>query len=208
MVWLALVLIASILFALFWRFVPAGRRHWPVIAFAVGLGLAGYGWQGNALLPASPARPSQDVAAQSPAPVMAPPAAFSSEGEYLGYADAMLRIGQSEKAVTLLTGGVEKHPQNADLWVALANALIVHGKGTVSPAARFAIRKAGSLSPGNFSVLFLTGLDLAQQEKLEDARTIWAAMLARSPADAPWRADLEQRVKAIDEVLSPQLQQP
>ena len=46
------------------------------------------------------------------------------------------------------------------------------------------------------------GLAMAQSGRLAEARGLWAELLARSPADAPWRADLEQRLQKLDAFIA------
>ena len=41
------------------------------------------------------------------------------------------------------------------------------------------------------------GLAFAQAGQIDRAEQIWRDLLARAPADAPWRADLEQRLAMI-----------
>jgi cytochrome c-type biogenesis protein CcmH len=50
------------------------------------------------------------------------------------------------------------------------------------------------------------GLALAQTGRLAEARTLWAQLLARSPADAPYRADLQERVARIESMMAEQAQ--
>ena len=46
------------------------------------------------------------------------------------------------------------------------------------------------------------GMALAQSGRLAEARTIWAELLARAPAQAGYRADLEARLARIDRTKS------
>jgi cytochrome c-type biogenesis protein CcmH/NrfG len=44
------------------------------------------------------------------------------------------------------------------------------------------------------------GLAYAQAGQLDRAEQIWRGLLDRSPKDAPWRADVEQRLAEIEQM--------
>ncbi|RYD42391.1 MAG: cytochrome c biogenesis factor, partial [Sphingomonadales bacterium] len=92
-----------------------------------------------------------------------------------------------------------------DLWVGLGNALAAHGGGVMSPAAALAFDEAAKRDPSHPAPPFFAGLALAQGGDLKGAETVWSQLLARSPADAPWRADLEMRLTQLRQALGPQL---
>jgi len=72
----------------------------------------------------------------------------------------------------------------------------------ITPAAQFAFQKAASIDPAHPGPPFFMGLALAQSGRLPDARAVWSELLERSPADAPWRADLAARIQRIDSMLA------
>jgi cytochrome c-type biogenesis protein CcmH len=144
-----LVLIA---FAIVWRFAKLPRYGVELAAAAVLLGVAGYAWQGN------PSEPGTSIEARD-APNKLDPSTvasrqnmmgkFGTEAQWLDYADTMIRMGQTQMAVLAMRSGIRDNPKNPDLWVGLGNALVAHGNGLVSPAARFAYNHAAQLSPNH-----------------------------------------------------------
>jgi cytochrome c-type biogenesis protein CcmH len=93
---------------------------------------------------------------------------------------------------------VQQSPNNADLWVGLGNALVIHGGGMMSPAAQLAFDRAARISPEHPGPPFFMGMAYAQAGQIEKAAEIWRALLARAPADAPWRPDLEKRIAELE----------
>lgn len=175
-----------------------------LMAAAFFLGIAGYAWQGS---------PDQESAAKAPreAELAADEtlaATRDSMGERFGdaqqwliLADAQSRQGKFTSAATILRNAVKEHPQNVDLWVALGNALVGHSDGFLSPASQFAFQQAAGIAPEHPAPPFFLGLSLAQSGRLEDARAIWRELYDRTPEEAPWRADLEQRLARIDGMI-------
>ena len=103
----------------------------------------------------------------------------------------------TEGAAQAAQNGIENDPDNPDLWVGLANALILHGGGQMNAAAELALNRAAELDPEHPGPAFFFGLAAAQAGQYDEAERLWSAMLARSPEDALYRADLEQRLAEI-----------
>ncbi len=200
MAWGIVAGLVVIAFAVLWRFARLPRYATELTAAAILLGIGGYALQG------SPMQRGTSVTARD-APDKLDPALVSSrqnmmgrfgnEAQWLDYSDTMMRMGQTQMAVLAMRSGIRDNPKNPDLWVGLGNALVAHGGGLVSPAARFAYEQAARLSPKHPGPPFFLGVALAQEGKTEEAAKTWTDLLARSPADAPWRADLEARLAAI-----------
>lgn len=191
---------ALVAFGLLWRFGGLTRSALELAGAALLLGVAGYAWQG------APDKPGVSIAAREAASKSNPDTVaarkdmmgqFGNEAAWLDFADTMTKMGQTQGAVLAIRSGIRDNPKSANLWVGLGNALIAHGDGFVSPAARFAFQQAAQLSPGHPGPPFFLGVAYAQQGRTEDAAKVWIALLRRSPPDAPWRTDVEQRLAAI-----------
>ncbi len=63
-------------------------------------------------------------------------------------------------------------------------------------AARF-LAEALPRAPDHIGLRFLTGLAEARSGRPETARTLWRALVADAPADAPWRAMVERRMQDL-----------
>lgn len=212
MSWLAVILIALSGFAAMVWLLKVPRAGWTVIAIALLLGLGGYGLQARPDLPGAPKPAAERMAADPTASVVARQALAGREGmsgnRWLVIADALSRHGQYGDAAQVLLGAVEKQPKDAEAWLAMANALVDHSEGTLSPASLYAFRQAADAAPGHPGPPFFLGLALARSGRLAEARQMWAQLLAAAPADTPWRQDLADRLARLDEFIARQAGPP
>ena len=184
---------------------PAAAR--PLAGAAVMLGLAGYALQGSPSLPGHPVAAASEPdgfgeAITDQRQGMAD--RFGPAAQWLGMSDGFARTGKTRLAAQTLEKGLDKYPDNVDLWVGLGNALVAHGGGTMSPAAALAFDEAAKRDPTHPAPPFFAGLALAQGGDLKGAEAVWGELLSRSPADAPWRPDLEMRLAQLRQALGPQ----
>ena len=134
------------------RLMKQPRAGWEAVGAALLLGVAGYGMQGSPGLPGAPKEPVERVAGNSAEMVEARKSldvGSPSDNKWSVIADAFARNGQYADAAGVLLGAVDKQPANSDAWLALANALVGHAEGTLSPAALYAYRHAAEAAPAH-----------------------------------------------------------
>ncbi|MEZ5737603.1 MAG: tetratricopeptide repeat protein [Novosphingobium sp.] len=208
MSWALVILLAALAFCMLAFVLKAPRKGWEAIGAALLLGVAGYGLQASPGLSGAP-KPPQQTVSNDPASLVEARRSLEGEGAPLGdsrvvIADALARNGQFANAAAMLRVAVEQNPNNGEAWLALANALVSHADGLLSPASLFAFRKAAEAEPDHPGPPFFLGLALAQSGRLGEARALWADLLERSPPEAPWRADLEARLSRLDQFIASQ----
>lgn len=181
------------------------RRAASAIALSmiplVSLGL--YGALGS---PHLPARPLADVMAErgendlfrSIARIESHLAA--TPGDAKGWAllgPIYLRMGRAADAANAYRRIIEIEGESAPRLLDYAQAQIAADGGIVNAPARRAIDKGLELAPADPQARFLSALTLEQDGKEADARRLYGELLANAPADAPWRAMVEQRLAGL-----------
>lgn len=209
MIWIFVALLAAASFAAMVRVLKLPRRMWELVGAALLVGVAGYALQGSPGQAGSPKAPLQTHEASAAALVaerqkLGSSASAGQPNQWQIISDALARHGQFAEAAAVLQGATAQNPRNADAWLAMGNALVGHAEGFLSPAALHAYRKAGEADPGHPGPPFFLGAALIQSGRIAEGRALWAELLARSPAEAPWRADLAARLTQLDAMLAQQ----
>lgn len=208
MTWVMVFGLAAVVFGAMVVFFKTPRGGWEAIGAALLVGIAGFASQASPGLPSAPKEPAEQPQASGEALVDARKALSEQNvppsSQWTVVADAFSRRGQFAEAAGVVRGAIAKDPNNADAWLALANNLVAHADGNLSPAALYAYRRAALADPQHPGPPFFMGLALAQSGRLDEGRAVWADLLARSPKEAPWRADLEQRLGELDAFIARQ----
>jgi cytochrome c-type biogenesis protein CcmH len=89
---------------------------------------------------------------------------------------------------------------SAELYANLAEALVFQNKGLLTTQSVAAAKEALKLDPKHPKARYYDALGAAQDGKREEARKSFEALLAESPANAPWRRAVETQIAN----LSPQ----
>lgn len=205
MTWLPIVLLALIIFGVGAFVLRMPRQGWAVLGAVLAFGLAGYAWQGHPGMAGAPKQAEED-ATRSGEVIVSVRRAMYDTGQppsgYLTVSDGFARRGRFEAAAQLLRGGLRDNPSDAEGWLALANALIEHSGGQVTPAALLAFKRSESAMPGHPGPAYFLGIAYLRSGNPKDARDTWADLLGKTPADAPWRGDLEARIAQLDAAMA------
>lgn len=170
------------------------------------LGLGGYALRGAPEASGTQARHSMPdtlgaraAAAQARTRLLKDPADIPA---WIALSVALGSTGKTEQAAEGLTRALAAMPDQPDLWVALGESLVAHNKGLVSPAARLAFDRASRIAPDHPAPRYYLGLAWLQAGKPDQALETWQALLASTPADAPWRDNIVRKVKAAQTMIA------
>lgn len=170
------------------------------------LGLGGYALRGAPEASGTQARHSMPdtpgaraAAAQARTRLLKDPADIPA---WIALSVALGSAGKTEQAAEGLTRALAAMPDQPDLWVALGESLVAHNKGLVSPAARLAFDRASRIAPDHPAPRYYLGLAWLQAGKPDQALETWQALLAATPADAPWRDNIVRKVKAAQTMIA------
>lgn len=180
------------------------RLLWTTVATALVLGCAGYAVQGRPGLGEAKPRPQARSIETAPDLIALRTAMwgkFTVESQYEVAFDALMRVGDARSAVKLAIGGVTKYPDSAELWTDLGSGFVTHD-GSLSPPARFAFDRAITLAPRHPAPRFFRGLGHVQSGQLAEARADWVQALTLTPANAPYRAGIEERLAVLDQFIA------
>lgn len=207
MTWIVVIALAVAAFVLAVFVLKAPRRAREAVAAALVLGMAGYVTQGSPRMPSAPKDGEESAAdgagrALVEARLKVTDRGIPPNSKWVVFADGLTRNGQYAEAAEVLRLSVAKDAKDSDAWLAMANALLAHSDGVLTPAALFAYRRAALVDPGNPGPPFFLGLALLQGGRIAEGRTLWAELLARAPADAQWREPLAQQLAGLDAAIA------
>ena len=210
MIWAMVIGLGLLAFAVLAVLCKVPRKGLEPIGAALALGLAGFAFQAAPAQPGAPKSAEQRQDKAGPLLVEARKALYGSiatpnqPNRWLLTADAMTRHGQYGDAATIVLGAVEQNPRDSEAWVALGNNLVGHAEGVLTPAAMHAYRKAAEANPASPAPGYFLGLALITNGKFVEGRAIWADLVAKAPSDAPWRGELAERIKRLDQIVAMQ----
>ncbi|MDQ8754652.1 tetratricopeptide repeat protein [Sphingosinicella sp. LHD-64] len=200
--WAIILILALLVFAGLWPFIGKDKGALQFLGAALLVALAGYAWQGRPALAGSPKPPPERVRqdesafAQTREDMLG---RFDNASRWLTIADSYQRRGDTRSGAEILQSALRQAPRDADLWVGLGNALVVHSGGMMSPAAQLAFARAERIAPDHPGPRFFYGLALAQGGNFDQAEQIWRQLLAEAPADAEYRATIQERLDSLQQ---------
>jgi cytochrome c-type biogenesis protein CcmH len=178
-----------------------GRSLWTLVGAALMLGATGFVVQSARHQPGTPVRTSSVPIAVDPGMVAFRNAVFAPPEQdvlALASADGRVGTGDTHAAAQGLLHDLTTRSDDAALWTELGYVLALHDHA-VSPAAKFAFRRAVALAPATPGPAFFLGMAYVDAGDVAAARPYWSYALAMTPKDAPYRGDIAERIAAVDQ---------
>lgn len=205
MIWLVVIGLAVAAVAIGLLVFKVPRATLTSFAAALVLGLAGYATQASPDLPGAP-KSAVKVAEGSAGELIEIRRMLSGSSEStpspgMLLADAMTRKGQHDQAAGALSALTTTDPDNAEVWLALGNALVEHAKGARTRPAMFAYRKAAELNPDSLGPGYFIGLSFIREGDFGETRKIWAETLEKAPETAPGKQAMTAQLGRLDQLL-------
>ena len=107
-------------------------------------------------------------------------------------APVLMRLGRLDDGVKAFRNALTHNGETATRRADLGEAMAAAANGVVTADAKAEFERALALDAGEAKSRYFLGVAAMQDGRRDEAVTIWRAMLASAPADAPWRDVVEQ----------------
>ncbi|MHC2620801.1 cytochrome c-type biogenesis protein CcmH [Bradyrhizobium huanghuaihaiense] len=102
-------------------------------------------------------------------------------------APVLQRLGRFDDAVRAYRNSLTYNGESAERRSDLGEAISAAAGGVVTAEAKTEFERAHALDADDPKANYFLGLAAEQDGRKDDAANIWRALLAKAPADAPWR---------------------
>ncbi|GIX15952.1 MAG: hypothetical protein KatS3mg119_0138 [Rhodothalassiaceae bacterium] len=164
-----------------------------------------------------------DLLTASPAPARPDASGAASGGEYAALVDRLARVleehpgrvdgwkllarsrldqGRARDAFRAAQRGLALAPDDPDLLLLRAEALIAGADGRVTPAAELALEKLAAVRPEHPAPRYYRGLALLQAGKPDEALAVWRELAASLKADDPFRGRLTREIARVEMIAA------
>jgi cytochrome c-type biogenesis protein CcmH len=120
-------------------------------------------------------------------------------------APVLARLGRYDDAVRAYRNTISYAGDSADRRSDLGEALAAAAGGVVTAEAKAEFERAVAQNADDLKANYFLGLAAEQDGRKADAAAIWRGMLAKAPADAPWRPLLQAALARVDVAGAPTL---
>ncbi len=119
-------------------------------------------------------------------------------------APVLVKLGRFDDATRAYRNAITYNGESAARRADLGEAIAAASGGVVTAEAKAEFDRAIALDPNEVKARYFVGLAAEQDGRKDDAATIWRAMLASGPADAPWRPLIQDALTRVG-VAAPKL---
>ncbi|GAC1500859.1 MAG: c-type cytochrome biogenesis protein CcmI [Bradyrhizobium sp.] len=112
-------------------------------------------------------------------------------------APVLLRLGRFDDAVRAYRNSITYNGDSAERRSDLGEAMAAAAGGVVTADAKAEFERGLAFNADDAKANYFLGLAAEQDGRPSEAATIWRAMLAKAPRDAPWRPLLQAALARI-----------
>lgn len=112
-------------------------------------------------------------------------------------APVLERLGRFDDAVRAYRNSLTYNGESAERRSDLGEALAAAAGGVVTAEAKTEFERAHALNADDPKANYFLGLAAEQDGRKDDAVNIWRALLAKAPADAPWRVLVQSSLARV-----------
>jgi cytochrome c-type biogenesis protein CcmH len=120
-------------------------------------------------------------------------------------APVLVRLGRYDDAVRAFRSSIAYNGDSAERRADLGEALAAAASGVVTSEAKAEFERAVALNADDVKATYFLGVAAEQDGRAGDAASIWRTMLARAPADAPWRPLIQAALARVSGASAPVL---
>jgi len=120
-------------------------------------------------------------------------------------APVLAQLGRYDDAVRAYRNSITYNGESAERRADLGEAMTAAAGGVVTAEAKQEFERALARDAGEVKASYFLGLAAEQDGRNADAAAIWRAMLAKGPADAPWRPLVEAALTRVGAPRAPAL---
>ena len=120
-------------------------------------------------------------------------------------APVLARLGRFDEAVRAYRNSITYNGDSSERRSDLGEALAAAAGGVVTTEAKAEFERAIALNADEVKASYFQGLAAEQDGRGSDAASIWRAMLAKAPPDAPWRPLVQGALARVGGAPAPAL---
>jgi cytochrome c-type biogenesis protein CcmH len=115
------------------------------------------------------------------------------------------RLGRYDDAARAWRNAITYGGDSSDRRADLGEALLAAAGGVVTAEAKSEFERALAMNADEVKASYFLGVAAEQDGRNADAASIWKAMLAKAPPDAPWRPLVQAALSRVGGVAAPAL---
>jgi cytochrome c-type biogenesis protein CcmH len=120
-------------------------------------------------------------------------------------APVLARLGRYDEAVRAYHNSITYSGDSAERRADLGEAIAAAAGGVVTSEAKAEFERAIALNADEVKASYFLGLAAEQDGRTTEAASIWRAMLAKAPTDAPWRPLVQAALARVGGSTAPVL---